>query len=157
MQKFKPFLWFDSNAEEAVNFYVSLFPDSAINSISRYGEGMPKEAGSVMTVGFRLLGQEFIALNGGPYFTFTPAISFFVTCEDQVEVDRYWEALLDGGQTMQCGWITDKFGITWQIVPKVLQDLLADDDQDKVHRVTHAMLSMVKLDAGELLRAAEEV
>jgi predicted 3-demethylubiquinone-9 3-methyltransferase (glyoxalase superfamily) len=151
MQKISPFLWFDDEAEQAVAFYMSLFEDSRITTTLRYPEnstiGTP---GSVMSLGFELAGQEFMALNGGPEFRFTPAISFYVHCEDQAEIDRLWDALLDGGEPQQCGWITDRFGVTWQIVPNVLEELLTDEDQAKVQRVTEAFLKMEKFDIAEL-------
>jgi predicted 3-demethylubiquinone-9 3-methyltransferase (glyoxalase superfamily) len=151
MQKISPFLWFDDQAEEAVAFYMSLFDGSRITTTLRYPEsstiGTP---GSVMSLGFELGGQEFMALNGGPEFRFTPAISFYVHCDDQGEIDRLWNALLDGGEPQQCGWITDRFGVTWQIVPNVLEELLTDEDQSKVQRVTEAFLQMEKFDIAEL-------
>jgi predicted 3-demethylubiquinone-9 3-methyltransferase (glyoxalase superfamily) len=154
MQNIVPFLWFDHQAEEAVQFYTSLFKDSRITSVSRYGEGSPLPAGTVMVVTFQLNGQEFMALNGGPYEPFTSAISFFVNCETQEEVDYLWEKLTEGGQAVQCGWLKDKYGISWQIVPTILGELMQDKDPAKVARVTAAMLKMVKLDSAELLRAA---
>jgi predicted 3-demethylubiquinone-9 3-methyltransferase (glyoxalase superfamily) len=151
MQKISPFLWFDDQAEEAVAFYMSLFDGSRITTTLRYPEnstiGTP---GSVMSLAFELAGQEFMALNGGPEFRFTPAISMYVHCEDQAEIDRLWDALLDGGEPQQCGWITDRFGVTWQIVPDVLEELLTDEDQSKVQRVTEAFLKMEKFDIAEL-------
>jgi predicted 3-demethylubiquinone-9 3-methyltransferase (glyoxalase superfamily) len=151
MQKISPFLWFDNEAEEAVAFYMSLFDGSRITTTLRYPEnstiGTP---GTVMSLGFELAGQEFMALNGGPEFRFTPAISFYVHCDDQAEIDRLWDALLDGGEPQQCGWITDRFGVTWQIVPNVLEKLLTDEDQTKVQRVTEAFLEMEKFDIAEL-------
>jgi predicted 3-demethylubiquinone-9 3-methyltransferase (glyoxalase superfamily) len=155
MNNFSTCLWFDHQAEEAVNFYVSLFPGSSIGSISRYGEAGPGEPGSVLTMTFRMNGQEFMALNGGPMYTFTPAISFVVYCETQAEVDRYWQALTAGGQEVQCGWLVDRFGISWQIVPTALGELMSDPDPEKVRRVTEAMLQMVKLDIAGLRRAYE--
>jgi predicted 3-demethylubiquinone-9 3-methyltransferase (glyoxalase superfamily) len=154
MQKISPFLWFDDQAEEAVAFYMSLFDDSRITTTIRYPQnstiGTP---GSVMSLGFELAGQAFMALNGGPDFRFTPAISFYVHCEDQAEIDRLWNALLDGGEPQQCGWITDRFGVTWQIVPTILDELLTDEDQAKVQRVTEAFLQMEKFDIAELQAA----
>jgi predicted 3-demethylubiquinone-9 3-methyltransferase (glyoxalase superfamily) len=151
MQKISPFLWFDDQAEEAVAFYMSLFDDSRITTTLRYPEnstiGTP---GSVMSLGFELAGQDFMALNGGPEFRFTPAISMYVHCDDQAEIDRLWTALLDGGEPQQCGWITDRFGVTWQIVPDILEKLLTDEDQAKVQRVTEAFLKMEKFDIAEL-------
>jgi predicted 3-demethylubiquinone-9 3-methyltransferase (glyoxalase superfamily) len=147
MQKISPFLWFDSEAEAAVTFYLSLFEDSRITTTLRYPQnstiGTP---GSVMSLAFELGGQAFMALNGGPEFRFSPAISFYVHCEDQAEIDRLWDALLDGGEPQQCGWITDRFGVTWQIVPTILDTLLTDEDQEKVQRVTEAFLKMEKFD-----------
>ncbi|HTX78371.1 MAG TPA: VOC family protein [Longilinea sp.] len=153
MQKITPFLWFDDNAEEAVNLYISLFEDSKIESVARYGDAGPGPKGSVMTISFRLAGQEFMALNGGPVFTFSPATSFFVDCETQAEVDFLWEKLSEGGQVQQCGWLTDRFGVTWQIVPSLLGKLTGDPDPVKSQRVVQAMLRMVKLDSAELQRA----
>ena len=155
MQKITPFLWFDNQAEEAVNFYTSIFTDSSIEQIARYGDEGPGEKGSVMTVTFRLFGQEFMALNGGPYFTFSPAISFFVHCDTQKEVDWFWEKLSEGGEKEQCGWVKDKFGVTWQIVPTILGELLGDSDPEKARRVTQAMLQMNKLDIARLKQAYE--
>jgi len=158
MQKITPFLWFNDNAEEAVKFYTSIFKNSKIGKIARYGEegekiaGRPK--GSVMTVEFQLEGQQFIALNGGPIFKFTEAISFVVNCETQEEVDYYWEKLSAGGKEVQCGWLKDKHGLSWQIVPTVLGELLSDKDAAKSHRVMQAMLKMVKLDIKKLKQAA---
>ncbi len=156
MQKITPFLWFDHQAEEAASFYTSLFNNSKILNVSRYGEGGPGAPGSVMTVTFQLAGQEFTALNGGPVFKFTDAISFFVHCETQEEIDFLWEKLTEGGEEEQCGWVKDKYGVTWQIVPNVLIELLGDKDPEKANRVTQAMLKMVKLDIAELKRAYEK-
>jgi predicted 3-demethylubiquinone-9 3-methyltransferase (glyoxalase superfamily) len=156
MQKIVPFLWFDDQAEEAVNLYTSIFKNSNIGSIARYGEGSPGPAGSVMSVTFQLEGQEFMALNGGPVFAFTPAISFFVNCETQAEVDALWEKLSEDGEEGQCGWLKDKFGISWQVVPTILGELMSDPDLEKVKRVTHAMLQMHKLDIAKLKQAAEQ-
>src|SRR5438874_12970103 len=128
MQKIRPFLWFDGKAEEAMNFYVSIFKNSKIVSIMRYGEAGPGPKGTVMACTFELEGQEFMALNGGPHFTFSPAISFFVNCETQQEVDQLWEKLSAGGQKQNCGWLTDKYGVSWQIVPTILGELLRDQD-----------------------------
>ena len=155
MQKITPFLWFDSNAEDAINFYTSIFKNSKIGEIQRYGDAGPGPKGSVMTVRFQLEGQEFMALNGGPYFKFTPAISFFVDCETQQEVDELWEKLSAGGALMQCGWLTDKFGVSWQIIPKALGELLGDKDPQKSQRVLKAMMKMVKIDVEGLKRACE--
>ena len=150
-----PFLWFDREAEAAANFYVSIFPNSKITDISRYGEAGPGEPGSVMTVEFELDGQSFIALNGGPEYTFTPAVSFSVSCETQQEVDRYWNALTAGGKPNVCAWLTDKFGLSWQIVPTALDRLFSDPDPARVRRATEAMLSMGKLDIAALEAAAD--
>lgn len=156
MQKIIPFMWFDNQAEEAVNYYTSIFKNSKIDSISRYGESGPGQNGSVMTATFHLDGQEFIALNGGPYFAFSPAISFFVKCENQEEVDWYWEKLSEGGEKEQCGWLKDKFGVTWQIVPTILGELIGDPDPEKSGRVTKAMLQMTKLDIAKLKQAYDQ-
>jgi len=160
MQKITPFLWFDNQAEEAVKFYTSIFRNSRIGKIARYGEegeqvsGRPK--GSVMTVEFQLEGQEFVALNGGPHFKFTEAISFVVNCKTQAEVDKFWKKLSAGGKEVQCGWLKDKFGLSWQIVPTVLGELLSDKDAAKSQRVMQAMLKMVKLDIKKLRQAAKQ-
>jgi len=156
MQKISPFLWFDNQAEEAVNFYTGIFPNSRITSIARYGDAGPGEPGTVMTAAFELDGQEFTALNGGPLFKFTEAISFYVHCETQEEVDHYWESLSAGGETSQCGWLKDKFGVSWQIVPILLGELLSDPDPVKASRVTQAMLKMTKLDIDALKKAREQ-
>lgn len=156
MQKITPSLWFDSNAEEAVAFYTSIFKNAQIDAVSYYGEEGPGPAGSVMTIGFTLDGQQFEAINGGPYFSFTPAISFTVNCQDQAEVDALWDALSAGGSTEQCGWLKDKFGLSWQIVPTVLGEMMQDKDPEKVRRVTKAMLQMVKLDIALLKQAYEQ-
>lgn len=155
MQKIRPFLWFDGKAEEAANFYVATFPNSRIVDVMRYGAAGPGPQGSVMTVSFELDGREFVALNGGPLFSFSPAISFFVDCETQAEVDRLWDRLIEGGQAQRCGWLTDKFGVTWQIVPGVLGKMLQDQDAGKSMRVMQAMLGMVKLDIAALRNAYE--
>jgi predicted 3-demethylubiquinone-9 3-methyltransferase (glyoxalase superfamily) len=154
-QKITPFLWFDDNAEEAVQFYVDVFRDATIGEISRYGENGPRPAGSAMVVPFTLFGQDFLALNGGPEYTFSPAISFVVNCETQAEIDDRWEKLTAGGRPMQCGWLTDKYGVTWQIVPSQLPELLDNDDPERANRVMQALLGMIKLDLGAL-RAAYE-
>jgi predicted 3-demethylubiquinone-9 3-methyltransferase (glyoxalase superfamily) len=156
MQKISPFLWFDSNAEEAANFYVSIFKDSKILKIARYGEAGPGPAGSVMVVNFQIEGQDFIALNGGPLFKFTEAISFVINCQTQEEVDHYWNKLTAGGQESQCGWLKDKYGLSWQVTPTILGELLADKDQKKAQRVMQAMLQMKKIDIAELKRAAAQ-
>ena len=154
MQKITPFLWFDNQAEEASNFYISLFDDAAITDVSRYPEGSPGPAGEVMTVSFRLAGQEFTALNGGPQFTFSEAISFAVHCRDQDEVDRLWAQLTEGGAPGQCGWLTDRFGLSWQIVPDRLNELLADPDPGRAQRAMQAMLQMEKIEIKALEDAA---
>ncbi len=153
MQKITPFLWFDNNAEEALNFYTSVFNDSSIENVARYAKDTPGQEGSVMTAAFTLNGQPFIALNGGPVYKFSPAISFVIDCETQDEVDHYWERLSAGGEKNQCGWLTDKFGITWQVVPSILGTLLSDKDGEKVYRATQAMLKMTKLDIAALQKA----
>jgi predicted 3-demethylubiquinone-9 3-methyltransferase (glyoxalase superfamily) len=156
MQKITPFLWFDNKAEEAVNLYTSLFKNSKILSVARYGEEGPGPKGTVMTIAFQLEGQEFLALNGGPVFTFTEAISFFVNCETQQEVDFLWEKLSEGGKKDRCGWLKDKYGISWQIVPTILGKLLQDKDPKKSRKVTVAMLQMDKLDIAKLKQAYEQ-
>jgi predicted 3-demethylubiquinone-9 3-methyltransferase (glyoxalase superfamily) len=157
MQKVTPFLWFDNQAEEAVNFYVSIFKNSRIVSIARYGEAGEKVAGrpkgSVMTVAFQLDGQDFTALNGGPHFKFTEAISLVVNCESQAEVDEFWEKLSKDGQEGRCGWLKDKYGLSWQIVPRVLVELLQDKDPAISERVMNAMLQMKKIDIENLWQA----
>jgi len=155
MQNITPFLWFDDNAEEAMNFYVSIFKNSKVGNVTRYGEAGPGPKGSVMSATFQLDGQEFYALNGGPVFKFTPAISFFVNCETQAEIDELWERLSAGGEKSQCGWLTDKYGLSWQIVPSILGKLLADRDPAKAKRVMEAMLQMHKLDILKLKQAYE--
>jgi predicted 3-demethylubiquinone-9 3-methyltransferase (glyoxalase superfamily) len=157
MQKISPFLWFDSNAEEAANFYVSIFKDSKILKIARYGEAGPGPAGSAMVVNFQIEGQDFIALNGGPLFKFTEAISFVINCQTQEEVDHYWNKLTaGGGQESQCGRLKDKYGLSWQVTPTILCELLADKDQKKAQRVMQAMLQMKKIDIAALKRAAAQ-
>jgi predicted 3-demethylubiquinone-9 3-methyltransferase (glyoxalase superfamily) len=159
LQRITPFLWFDSQAEEAADFYVSIFKNARVREASRYDEAASKAAGqpkgSVMTVVFELDGQEFIALNGGPMFKFTEAISFVVNCETQAEVDHYWDKLTAGGQEVQCGWLKDRFGVSWQVVPTVLTELLQDKDPEKAKRVMAAMLQMKKLSIDGLKRAYE--
>ena len=154
MQKITPFLWFDDNAEEAVQFYTSIFKDSKILETSRYGDAGPGPKGTVMTMKFELNGQAFIALNGGPHFKFTEAISFVVNCETQKEIDEYWAKLTAGGKEVQCGWLRDKYGLSWQIVPTVLGQLMQDKDPEKVRSVTQAFMKMVKMDIEALKRAA---
>jgi predicted 3-demethylubiquinone-9 3-methyltransferase (glyoxalase superfamily) len=154
MQNLTPCLWFDTEGEEAANFYTSVFPNSKILDIARYGSAGPRPEGSVMTVSFELDGQEFLALNGGPQFTFSEAISFQVSCKNQEEVDAYWSKLSEGGEEGPCGWLKDKFGLSWQIVPTALPELLGDPDKEKAQRVMAAMLEMKKIEIGELERAA---
>jgi predicted 3-demethylubiquinone-9 3-methyltransferase (glyoxalase superfamily) len=156
MQKITPFLWFDGNAEEAANFYISIFKNSKMGKISRYGDAGPGPKGSAMSVTFQIEGQEFFALNGGPQFKFTPAISFFVNCETQQEVDDLWEKLSAGGRTDRCGWLQDKFGLSWQIIPKVLGELLGNKDPQIAKRAMQAMLQMTKIDIKKLQQAAAE-
>ncbi len=156
MKKITPFLWFDGKAEEAASFYVSIFKHSKIQSVMRYGETGPGPAGSVMSVTFRLDGQEFTALNGGPGFTFSPAISFFVSCETQDEVDELWAKLSAGGQAQRCGWLQDKYGVSWQIIPSALGEMLQDPDPERANRVMRAMLQMVKIDVDALRQAYEQ-
>ncbi|HLY60345.1 MAG TPA: VOC family protein [Terriglobia bacterium] len=155
MQKITPFLWFDGKAEEAMNFYVSIFKNSKVLSVTRFGEAGPGPKGSVMTASFQLEGQNFTALNGGPMFTFTPAISFFVSCEIQEEVDELWEKLSAGGEKGRCAWLKDKYGVSWQIVPTALMKLLGDPDPVKSKRVMQAMLQMDKIDIARLKNAYE--
>jgi len=156
MQKITPYLWFDNQAEEAANFYVSIFNNSKIVNISRYGEAGPGPAGTVLTVSFELEGQQFTALNGGPAFKFTEAVSFFVDCKSQEEVDDLWEKLTEGGEEQPCGWLKDKFGLSWQIVPTVLIEMLNDPDPEKARRATEAMLQMKKIDIPTLEQAYEQ-
>jgi predicted 3-demethylubiquinone-9 3-methyltransferase (glyoxalase superfamily) len=153
MQKITPFLCFNDKAEEAIKFYTSIFKHSKIKSVARYGDAGPGPKGSVMTANFLLEGQEFVALNGGPIFTFTPAISFVVNCRTQAEVDRLWDNLSAGGETGQCGWLKDKYGVSWQIVPTILVKLLSDRDPVKANRVMQAMLQMKKIDIAQLKQA----
>lgn len=154
MQKVYPCLWFNNNAEEAVNFYTSVFKNSKINAVSRYGDAMPVLAGSVMTMIFEIEGQKFMALNGGPEFQFNEAVSFVIDCQSQQEVDDLWSKLTaDGGEESMCGWVKDKFGLSWQVVPTRLGELMSDPDPEKARRVTEAMLKMRKLDIVELERA----
>ncbi|WP_316525893.1 VOC family protein [Kitasatospora brasiliensis] len=155
MQKISTFLWFDDRAEEAAAFYTTLFPDSRITRITRYGDTGPGPAGSVMTVDFELAGREYVALNGGPAFHFTEAVSLQVECDDQREVDELWAKLTaDGGQEAPCGWLKDRFGLSWQITPKVLLDLVSGEDRAKAERVFAAMLRMHKIEIQPLLDAA---
>jgi predicted 3-demethylubiquinone-9 3-methyltransferase (glyoxalase superfamily) len=154
MQSLTPCLWFDTEGEDAANFYTSIFPNSKILDISRYGSAGPRPEGTVMTASFELDGQKFLALNGGPQFTFSEAISFQVSCKNQEEVDHYWSKLSEGGETGPCGWLKDKFGLSWQIVPTALPELLGDPDKEKAQRVMAAMLEMKKIQIDELERAA---
>jgi predicted 3-demethylubiquinone-9 3-methyltransferase (glyoxalase superfamily) len=153
-QKIRTFLWYDQSAEEAATYYCSLFPNSQIVGVTRYPPGAPAPAGTAMTVVFRLAGVEFVALNGGPHFRFNEAISLSVDCEDQAEVDRLWNALTTGGQPSQCGWLKDRYGLSWQIVPQILPRLLASSDAAMAQRVMAAMLQMTKIDIAALERAA---
>jgi predicted 3-demethylubiquinone-9 3-methyltransferase (glyoxalase superfamily) len=153
MQKITPFLWFDDTAEEAMTFYTSIFKNSKVVSVSRYGDAGPGPKGSVMSATFELEGQRFMALNGGPLFSFTPAISFFVNCQTQAEVDDLWEKLSAGGKEDRCGWLKDKYGLSWQIIPSDLGEMLQDKDPEKSKRVMQAMLQMSKIDIEGLRRA----
>jgi predicted 3-demethylubiquinone-9 3-methyltransferase (glyoxalase superfamily) len=152
-QRITPFLWFNGQAEEAVNFYLSIFKNSKLKTVTYYPEGTPNPAGTVMTVVFELDGQEFIALNGGPRFTFNEAVSFVVNCDTQKELDRFWTRLSEGGQVIECGWLKDKYGVTWQIVPKILRKLLQDKGGEKSYRVLQAILKMKKIDIQTLKQA----
>jgi len=155
MPRITPNLWFDTNAEEAANFYVSIFPNSKVGKIARYTEVGPGPAGTAVTVEWELDGQPFVGINGGPHFTFSEAVSMEIRCKDQAEVDYYWEKLLEGGgRESQCGWLKDRFGFSWQVVPQRLIDLMTDEDPEVVKRVTAAMLKMVKLDVARLEAAA---
>jgi predicted 3-demethylubiquinone-9 3-methyltransferase (glyoxalase superfamily) len=156
MQTLTPCLWFDTEGEEAARFYTSVFPNSRVLEIARYGEAGPREAGTVMTVTLELDRQRFVALNGGPDFSFSEAISFQVDCKTQEEVDEYWRTLSEGGEEGPCGWLKDRYGLSWQIVPARLVELLSDPDQAKAQRVMSAMLKMGKIEIGELERAAAE-
>ncbi|MEP6636351.1 MAG: VOC family protein [Acidobacteriota bacterium] len=155
MQTISPFLWFDSQAEEAAHFYVSNFNNSKVLGVARYGDTGPGPKGSVMTVEFELEGQKFVGLNGGPNFKFTEAISFVVNCQTQEEVDHYWNKLSEGGKEVQCGWLQDKYGLSWQIVPTILMTYLKDKDPEKAQRVMAAMMKMIKIDIETLKRAYE--
>ena len=155
-QKLTTCLWFDGQAEEAMTFYLSMFKNSKAGSVTRYGEAGPGRKGSVMTATFQLFGQEFLALNGGPHYSFTPAISFVVNCETQQEVDELWKKLSEGGREDQCGWLTDKFGLSWQIVPTLLPKLLSDKDPKKSQNVMKAMLQMKKIDSKKLQKAYDQ-
>jgi predicted 3-demethylubiquinone-9 3-methyltransferase (glyoxalase superfamily) len=156
MQKITPFLWFDNQAEEAVGLYVSIFKNSRIDSITRYGPDGPGPEGSVMTIAFQLDGQDFVALNGGPVFAFTPAISFYVSCRSQDEVDDLWGKLSAGGEEGQCGWLKDRYGLSWQIVPTALIEMLNDPDPEKARRVMNAMLQMRKIEIADLRLAYDD-
>jgi predicted 3-demethylubiquinone-9 3-methyltransferase (glyoxalase superfamily) len=156
MQKITPFLWFNDQAEEAANFYTSIFKNAKVGRISRYGEGAPRPKGTAISVTFQLDGQEFMALNGGPEFTFTPAISLFVNCETQEEVDELWEKLSAGGKKERCGWLKDKYGLSWQIIPSALGQMLQDKDPQKSKRVMNAMLQMDKIEIKTLRQAYEQ-
>ncbi|MEO8188848.1 MAG: VOC family protein [Acidobacteriota bacterium] len=153
MKTITPFLWFDDRAEEAANLYTSVFEDSRILSVSRYGEGGPGPKGSAMTVSFELRGEEFVAMNGGPLHHFTPAVSFVVHCKTQPEVDRFWDALSEGGKPGRCGWLEDRYGLSWQIVPGALMELMSDKDPKKSQAVMKAMMQMNKIEIAELERA----
>ena len=155
MQKITPFLWYDNQAEEAANFYVSIFKNSRVKNVARYPEGSPGPVGSAMTVDFELEGQEFVGLNGGANFKFTEAVSFVVNCETQEEVDYFWDKLLEGGTESQCGWLKDKYGLSWQVVPTILSKLFEGKDPGKSKRVMQAMLQMKKIDIAVLKQAAE--
>ena len=156
MHNITPCLWFDNEAEDAASFYVSVFEDSQILDTTHYGEAGPGPDGTVLTVSFRLRGQEFMALNGGPDFKFNEAVSFQVSCESQEEVDRFWDTLSDGGEESQCGWLKDRFGLSWQVIPTALPKLLSDPDAQKSQRAMEAMLQMRKIDIDALTRAAEQ-
>jgi predicted 3-demethylubiquinone-9 3-methyltransferase (glyoxalase superfamily) len=156
-QKITPNLWFDSEAEEAASFYLSVFKDSRIVNVTRYPQDSPGEAGTVMTVEFELDGQRFVAINGGPQFTFTEAVSFQINCADQDEVDYYWERLTDGGEEGPCGWLKDRYGLSWQVVPAGMDELFTDPDPARAQRAMQAMLKMSKLDVAALREAADGV
>jgi predicted 3-demethylubiquinone-9 3-methyltransferase (glyoxalase superfamily) len=156
MEKITPWLWFDTEGEEAAKFYTSVFPNSKVGEVARYGAAGPRPEGTVMTVSFELDGQEFVALNGGADFTFNEAVSFLVSCETQDEVDAFWSKLSEGGEEGPCGWLKDKFGLSWQIVPTALPRLLGDPDQEKAQRVMAAMLKMNKIEIAELEQAAAQ-
>ena len=153
MQKITPFLWFDGNAEEAMNLYVSVFKNSKVVSITRYGDAGPGPKGTVMAATFQLEGQQFYALNGGPQYKFTPAISLFVNCETQQEVDELWDKLSEGGHKDQCGWLQDKYGLSWQIIPTAFITMMSDKDREKTQRVMNALMKMTKIDIGTLQAA----
>jgi len=155
-QKIVPNLWFDTEAEEAANFYVELFDDARIVNVARYTEAGPRPARTVMTVEFELNGQRFVGINGGPQFKFDEAVSFQVSCEDQDEVDRFWSRLSEGGEEGQCGWLKDRFGLSWQVVPTGMEELFSDPDPERARRAMEAMLGMQKIDIAEIRRAADE-
>lgn len=155
-QKVTPFLWFDTQAEEAANFYTSIFKDSEVMNVDRCTEGGPLPAGTVMTVTFKIFGQEFVGLNGGPQFSFNPAVSFLIACETQDEIDDLWEKLsADGGEEQMCGWVQGKYGLSWQVVPPLLNEMLSDSDHERAQRVAEAMLKMKKIEIADLKRAYE--
>jgi len=156
MPKITPWLWFDTQGEEAAEFYTSVFPNSKITEVTRYGSAGPRPEGMVMTVAFELDGQELVVLNGGPDFKFNAALSFLVSCKDQEEVDWYWNKLSEGGEQGPCGWLKDRYGLSWQIIPTALDELLGDPDREKAQRVMQAMLSMGKIEIEELERAAAQ-
>jgi len=154
-KRITPNLWFDTESEEAAQFYTEIFPNSRIVNVTHYTEGAPREAGMVMTVEFELDGNRFVAINGGPEFKFDEAVSFEIECKDQEEIDYYWERLTDGGKEVQCGWLTDRFGLSWQVVPTGMDEIFADPDPARAERAMKALLGMVKLDIAELRRAAD--
>jgi len=156
MQKITPYLWFENQAEEAVNFYTSIFKDSKILNMSRLPSEAPGQAGPVITATFQIEGQTFMALNGGPMYKFTEAVSFFVSCQTQEEVDYYWDRLLEGGEAQMCGWLKDKYGLSWQIIPEALMQLMGDPDPEKARRVMEAMLKIVKIDIAGLKQAYDQ-
>jgi predicted 3-demethylubiquinone-9 3-methyltransferase (glyoxalase superfamily) len=156
MPKITPNLWFDTESEEAAEFYTGIFPNSRIVNVTHYTEGSPREAGMVLTVEFELDGQRFVAINGGPEFKFDEAVSFEITCKDQEEIDYYWDRLTDGGKEVQCGWLADRFGLSWQVVPAGMDEVFSDPDKSRAERVMKAMLGMVKLDIAALRAAADE-
>ncbi|MGC3982963.1 MAG: VOC family protein [Steroidobacteraceae bacterium] len=153
MQKITPFLWFDNQAEQAMNFYLSVFKDSKPLKLARYGDAGPGPKGTVMTASFELNGQEFVAINGGPHLQITPGISFVINCNTQEEINYYWDKLGNGGQIQQCGWLTDKYGVTWQVVPTLLSELVSGADAERAQRVMRVMMKMIKLDIKALQQA----
>lgn len=157
MPKQTPCLWFDGQAEQAAEHYTAIFPNSSIGSVTRYGPNMPMPEGTAMTVSFTLDGQDYVALNGGPQYSFTEAISFQIACADQEEADHYWNRLTEGGEEGQCGWLKDRFGVSWQVIPSELMTLLSDPDPGRAQRATEAMLGMRRIDLAELRRAADRV